>query len=159
MEQTKMSLEEELSRAKSQAMQDRVAFEDELTEARQRIRLEEEQKYRHVEDKLKLAVKSKEELQQYANQQTNLVNQLQSSVSSLTIENEALKRRQEELTQEVAAKAAEVNVAVMKTKTDFANQIIRLESENSSYQEMKEQNVQLDRRLQGEKICYLRLLN
>ena len=144
-----MLVEEELSRAKSQAMQDRVAFEDELTEARQRVRLEEEQKSRHVEDKLKLANKSKEDLQQYANQQTNLVNQLQSNVSSLTIENEALKRRQEELTQEIAAKAAEISVAVMKTKTEYANQIIRLESENSSYQELKEQNLQLDKRLQG----------
>ena len=141
--------EDELSRVKSQSVQDRVAFEDQLAENRQKVRLEEEQKYRQLEDKLRLANKSKEDSITYANQQTSQANQLQSSVNSLTLENESLKRRIEELTQEVANKATEVNVAVMKTKTEFTNQIVRLESENASYQEVKHQNTILEKKVQG----------
>ena len=149
MEQQKTVAEDELSRVKSQSVQDRVAFEDQLAENRQKVRLEEEQKYRQLEDKLRLANKSKEDAVSYANQQTSLANQLQSNVNTLTLENESLKRRIEELTQEVANKATEVNVAVMKTKTEFANQIVRLESENSSYQEVKHQNTALEKKMKG----------
>ena len=148
MEQLKNVAEDELSRVKSQSVQDRVAFEDQLAENRQKVRLE-EQKYRQLEDKLRLANKSKEDSITYANQQTSQANQLQSSVNSLTLENESLKRRIEELTQEVANKATEVNVAVMKTKTEFTNQIVRLESENASYQEVKHQNTILEKKVQG----------
>ncbi|XP_075259333.1 leucine-rich repeat-containing protein 45-like [Convolutriloba macropyga] len=148
LEQLKNVTEDELSRVKSQSVQDRVAFEDQLAENRQKVRLEEEQKYRQLEDKLRLANKSKEDSITYANQQTSQANQLQSSVNSLTLENESLKRRIEELTQEVANKATEVNVAVMKTKTEFTNQIVRLESENASYQEVKHQNTILEKKVQ-----------
>ena len=145
----KTTAEDELGRAKSQSAQDRISFEDQLVEARQKIRQEEEQRIRHLEDKLRLANKSKEEAEIYANQQSSLVNQLQSNINTLTIENESLKRRVEELTQEVANKASEVNVAVMKAKTEFANQIVRLEAENSSVQELKDQNSQLEKRIKG----------
>ena len=58
---------------------------------------QQQQRSKHLEDKIRLLQNGKDDLQQHSSQQTQLIGELQAKHSNATLEVESLKRKLEEL--------------------------------------------------------------
>lgn len=147
MESHRLELEEEISRHKSNNLVDKLNHEEQLQSAKQRIKAEEEQRHRALEERVRVLQTSKDELQSHCNQQASLVSELQSRNSGLTLEVENLKRRLEEMGQELAEKNNYTLAEVNKVKMDLNQTLNKLDGERSVHSELREKLAKADRDL------------
>ncbi|KAB0396023.1 hypothetical protein E2I00_012902, partial [Balaenoptera physalus] len=83
LEAVRLSLEEELSRAKAAALSERSQAEEELIKAKNQVRLEEQQRLAHLEEKLRLLAQARDEAQSACLQQKQAVADAQARASQL----------------------------------------------------------------------------
>ncbi|XP_046380358.2 leucine-rich repeat-containing protein 45-like [Haliotis rufescens] len=147
LEEQRMGLEEEASRLKTANMADRMTAEEQLTHTKQRIKAEEEQRQKQLEEKIRVLQTSKDELKSHCNQQASLVSELQCKNSNLTLELETLKRRLEEMGQELAEKNNITFAEVSKVKMDLNSSVNKLEEERHLHNTLRDKLSQTDRQL------------
>lgn len=147
LEAARLSLEEELSRAKAAALGERGQAEDELIKAKNQVRLEERQRLGHLEEKLRLMAQARDEAQGTCLQQKEMVAEAQARGSQLALQVEALRRRLEELQQELSNKDQEKVAEVTRVRVELQEQNGRLQAELTAQETLKEKVAALERQL------------
>ncbi|XP_036194933.1 leucine-rich repeat-containing protein 45 isoform X3 [Myotis myotis] len=147
LEAARLSLEEELSRAKAVALSERGQAEEELIKAKNQVRLEEQQRLVHLEEKLRLLAQARDEAQGTCLQQKQMVAEAQARGSQLGLQVEALRRRLEELQQELSNKDQEKVAEVTRVRVELQEQNGRLQAELAAQEALKEKVAALERQL------------
>ena len=147
MEALRLDLEEETSRLKSSNLVDKLNAEETLQATKLRIKAEEAQRHGQLEERVRVLQTSKGELQGHCNQQASLVAELQTKNSGLTLEVEHLKRRMEEMGQELAEKHNYTAAQVGKVKIELNQTMSRLEGERSVHADLRDKLAQADKDL------------
>lgn len=147
LETVRLSLEEELSRVKAAALSERGQAEEELIKAKNQVRLEEQQRLAHLEEKLRLMAQARDEAQGTCLQQRQTVAEAQARGSQLSLQVEGLKRRLEELQQELNNQNQEKVAEVTRVRTELQEQIGRLQAELTAQEALKEKVAALERQL------------
>ncbi|MBN3313502.1 LRC45 protein, partial [Atractosteus spatula] len=101
LEALRIQLEEELSHVKAACVSERALADEELGKVRTQVRLEEQQRLSAVEEKLRALRQSRDEAQGLCAQQKQTAAELQAKNSQLALEMDGLRRRIEELQQDV----------------------------------------------------------
>lgn len=147
LEDVKLQLEEDLSRAKAAAITDRAQAEEEQIKIRNHARLEEQQRLVHLEEKVHHLNQSRDEIQNRCTVQTQTITELQGKNNKHTFENESLKRRIEELNQELSGKDQERVAEVNNVRVELQEQIGHLQAERAAREGLKEKISALERQL------------
>ncbi|KAL8619252.1 hypothetical protein ACOMHN_050033 [Nucella lapillus] len=147
MESHRLELEEEISHLKSNNMMDKLSAEEQLQASKTRIKAEEDQRHRSLEERVRVLQTSKDEMQSHCNQQASLVSELHSKNSGLTLEVENYRRRLEEMGQELAEKNNYTMAEVGKVKLDLNQTLSKLDGERSLHSELRDKLAQADRDL------------
>ncbi|XP_067573095.1 leucine-rich repeat-containing protein 45 isoform X6 [Pseudorca crassidens] len=147
LEAVRLSLEEELSRAKAAALSERSQAEEELIKAKNQVRLEEQQRLAHLEEKLRLLAQARDEAQSACLQQKQVVADAQARASQLGRQVEGLRRRLEELQQELSNKDQEKAAEVTRVRLELQEQNGRLQAELTAQEALKEKAAALERQL------------
>ncbi|XP_055245358.1 leucine-rich repeat-containing protein 45 isoform X2 [Gorilla gorilla gorilla] len=124
------------------AMQERV---QRLEAAR--LSLEEQQRLAHLEDKLRLLAQARDEAQGACLQQKEVVAEAQTRVSQLGLQVEGLRRRLEELQQELSLKDQERVAEVSRVRVELQEQNGRLQAELAAQEGLREKAAALERQL------------
>ncbi|XP_030894794.1 leucine-rich repeat-containing protein 45 isoform X3 [Leptonychotes weddellii] len=138
---------EELSRVKAAALSERGQAEEELIKAKNQVRLEERQHLAHLEEKLRLQAQARDEAQSACLQQRQTVAEAQARASQLGLQVEGLRRRLEELQQELSNKDQEKVAEVTRVRVELREQNGRLQAELTAQEALKEKVAALERRL------------
>ncbi|XP_027373683.1 leucine-rich repeat-containing protein 45 isoform X2 [Bos indicus x Bos taurus] len=146
LEAARLSLEEELSRVKAAALTERSQAEEELIKAKNQVRLE-EQHQAHLEEKLRLLAQARDEAQSTCLQQKQTVADAQARASQLGMQVESLRRRLEELQQELSNKDQEKVAEVTRVRLELQEQNGRLQAELTAQEALKEKAAALERQL------------
>ncbi|XP_027019067.2 leucine-rich repeat-containing protein 45 isoform X2 [Tachysurus fulvidraco] len=149
LEGQRMQVEEELSRTKAAMMTARVQAEEELGKVRAQARLEEQQHLNSMEEKLRSTRQSRDEAQSHCTQQKQTITELQSRVGQQSIETDALRRRIDELQQELAGKEQEKVAEVTRVKVELQEQIGHLQAERTAQSGLKEKIAALEREMKA----------
>ncbi|XP_054449266.1 leucine-rich repeat-containing protein 45 [Pteronotus mesoamericanus] len=149
LEAVRLSLEEELSRAKALALSERGQAEEELVKARNQVRLEEQQRLAHLEEKLRLLAQARDEAQSTCLQQRQAAAEAQARAGQLGLQLEGLRRRLEELQQELSNKDQEKVAEVARVRVEFQEQNGRLQAELTAQEALKEKVAALERQLKA----------
>ncbi|XP_055097454.1 leucine-rich repeat-containing protein 45 [Symphalangus syndactylus] len=147
LEAVRLSLEEELSRVKAAALSERGQAEEELIKAKSQARLEEQQRLAHLEDKLRLLAQARDEAQGACLQQKQVVAEAQTRASQLGLQVEGLRRRLEELQQELSLKDQERVAEVSRVRVELQEQNGRLQAELAAQEALREKAAALERQL------------
>ncbi|PNJ87335.1 LRRC45 isoform 3 [Pongo abelii] len=147
LEAARLSLEEELSRVKAAALSERGQAEEELIKAKSQARLEEQQRLAHLEDKLRLLAQARDEAQGACLQQKQVVADSQTRASQLGLQVEGLRRRLEELQQELSLKDQERVAEVSRVRVELQEQNGRLQAELAAQEALREKAAALERQL------------
>lgn len=147
LEAARLSLEEELSRVKAVALTERGQAEEELIKAKNQVRLEEQQRLGHLEEKLRLLAQARDEAQSTCLQQREAVAEAQARASQLGLQVEGLRRRLEELQQELSNKDQEKVAEVTRVRVELQEQNGRLQAELAAQEALKEKVAALARQL------------
>ncbi|XP_059762635.1 leucine-rich repeat-containing protein 45 isoform X2 [Balaenoptera ricei] len=124
------------------AMQERV---QRLEAAR--LSLEEQQRLAHLEEKLRLLAQARDEAQSACLQQKQAVADAQARASQLDRQVEGLRRRLEELQQELSNKDQEKAAEVTRVRLELQEQNGRLQAELTAQEALKEKAAALERQL------------
>ncbi|XP_032726245.1 leucine-rich repeat-containing protein 45 isoform X2 [Lontra canadensis] len=146
LEASRLSLEEELSRVKAAALSERGQAEEELIKAKNQVRLE-EQRLAHLEEQLRLLARARDEAQSACLQQRRTVADAQARASQLGLQAEGLRRRLEELQQELGNKDQEKAAEVSRVRVELQEQNGRLRAELAAQEALREKVAALERRL------------
>lgn len=138
---------QELSRVKAAALSERGQAEEELIKAKNQVRLEERQHLAHLEEKLRLQAQARDEAQSACLQQRQTVAEAQARASQLGLQVEGLRRRLEELQQELSNKDQEKVAEVTRVRVELHEQNGRLQAELTAQEALKEKVAALERRL------------
>lgn len=147
LEAVRLSLEEELSQVKAAALSERGRAEEELLKAKSQVRLEEQQRLAHVEEKLRLLAQARDEAQSACLQQKQMVADAQARASQLGLQVEGLRRHLEELQQELSNKDQEKAAEVTRVRLELQEQNGRLQAELTAQEALKEKAAALERQL------------
>ncbi|XP_078231116.1 leucine-rich repeat-containing protein 45 isoform X8 [Callithrix jacchus] len=147
LEAMRLSLEEELSRVKAAALSERGQAEEELIKAKSQARLEEQQRLAHLEDKLRLLVQARDEAQGACLQQKQAVVEAQTRASQLGLQLEGLRRRLEELQEDLSHKDQERVAEVSRVRVELQEQNGRLQAELAAQEALREKVAALERQL------------
>ncbi|XP_070081855.1 leucine-rich repeat-containing protein 45 isoform X3 [Equus przewalskii] len=147
LEAARLSLEEELSRVKAVALNERGQAEEELIKAKNQVRLEEQQRLAHLEEKLRLLAQARDEAQSTCLQQKQTVADAQARASQLGQQVEGLRRRLKELQQELSNKDQERVAEVTRVRVELQEQNGRLQAELTAQEALKEKAAALERQL------------
>nr|XP_020496147.1 leucine-rich repeat-containing protein 45 [Labrus bergylta] len=145
LEGQRIQLEEELSKAKAACVTERAQAEEELGRVRSQVRLEEQEHVSSVEEKLRSVRSSLQEVQLHCSQQKQTISELQAKNSQQSIEMDGLRRRVEELQQELAGKDQERVAEVSRVRVELQEQIGRLQAERTAQGGLKEKISALER--------------
>ncbi|XP_052068540.1 leucine-rich repeat-containing protein 45-like [Mytilus californianus] len=154
LEMTRLELEEEISRQKNHNMSNKLQHEEQLTIVKQKFQSEEENRYSQLEEKLRVTQLLKDEVQSRCNQQNSTVSDLTSRNSTLTLETETMKKRVEEMQQELAEKNAVTFAEVGKVKLDLNQALNKLEAERKVQTELRDQLSDSDRKTSEQILRY-----
>ncbi|XP_016019280.2 leucine-rich repeat-containing protein 45 isoform X2 [Rousettus aegyptiacus] len=146
LEAVRLSLEEELSRAKAAVLSERGQAEGELIKAKNQVRLE-EQRLAHLEEKLRLLAQARDEAHGACLQQRQTAAEAQARASQLGLQAEGLRRRLEELQQELSNKDQEKVAEVTRVRVELQEQNGRLQAELTAQEALKEKVAALERQL------------
>uniref|UniRef100_A0A2K5CD70 Leucine-rich repeat-containing protein 45 n=1 Tax=Aotus nancymaae TaxID=37293 RepID=A0A2K5CD70_AOTNA len=147
LEAVRLSLEEELSRVKAAALTERGQAEEELIKAKSQARLEEQQRLAHLEDKLRLLAQARDEAQGACLQQKQAVVEAQTRASQLGLQLEGLRRRLEELQEDLSHKDQERVAEVSRVRVELQEQNGRLQAELAAQEALREKVAALERQL------------
>ncbi|XP_039082353.1 leucine-rich repeat-containing protein 45 isoform X2 [Hyaena hyaena] len=147
LETSRLSLEEELSRVKAAALSERGQAEEELIKAKNQVRLEEQQRLAHLEEKLRLLAQARDEAQSACLQQRQTVADAQARAGQLGLQVEGLRRRLEELQQELSHKDQEKVAEVTRVRVELQEQNGRLQAELTAQEALREKVAALERQL------------
>uniref|UniRef100_A0A8C5JYX2 Leucine rich repeat containing 45 n=1 Tax=Jaculus jaculus TaxID=51337 RepID=A0A8C5JYX2_JACJA len=147
LEALRLSLEEELSRVKTAALNERGQAEEELIKARNQARLEEQQRLAHLEEKMRLLAQARDEAQSTCMQQKQMVAEAQARASQLTLQVEGQRGRLEELQQELSNKDQEKVAEVTRVRVELQEQMGRLQADLAAQEMLKEKVAALERQL------------
>ncbi|XP_051522527.1 leucine-rich repeat-containing protein 45 isoform X1 [Myxocyprinus asiaticus] len=147
LEGQRIQLEEELSRAKASLVTERAHAEEELGKVRSQVRMEEQQHLSSLEEKLRGVRQSRDESQNHCTQQKQTIAELQARVGQQSIEMDTLRRRIDELQQELAGKEQEKVAEVTRVRVELQEQIGHLEAERAAQSGLKEKIAALEREM------------
>ncbi|XP_049716369.1 leucine-rich repeat-containing protein 45 isoform X1 [Loxodonta africana] len=147
LEAARLTLEEELSHVKAAALSERGQVEAELIKAKTQVRLEEQQRLAHLEEKLRLLAQARDEAQNACLQQKQAVAEAQARASQLSLQVDGLRQRLEELQQELSSKDQEKVVEVNRVRVELQEQIGHLQAELTAQDGLREKVAALERQL------------
>ncbi|KAM4762125.1 leucine-rich repeat-containing protein 45 isoform 2-T2 [Cyanocitta cristata] len=148
LEAIRISLEEELSQVKAAALTERGQAEEELIKVRSQARLE-EQRLEHLKEKLRLMTESRDEAQNCCLKQKEMVAEAQAKAKQLSLYADGLRRRLDELQQDLASKEEEKVTELNKVKVELQEQIGHLEAERAAQDGLREKIAALERQLKA----------
>uniref|UniRef100_A0A8C3CXA5 Leucine rich repeat containing 45 n=1 Tax=Cairina moschata TaxID=8855 RepID=A0A8C3CXA5_CAIMO len=147
LEAIRIALEEELSQVKAAALTERGHAEEELIKVRNQARLDEQQRLEHLQEKLRLMTESRDEAQNCCLKQKQMVSEAQAKASQLSLHTDGLRRRIEELQQDLNSKEQEKVTEVNKVKVELQEQIGHLQAERAAQEGLREKIAALERQL------------
>ncbi|XP_050981099.1 leucine-rich repeat-containing protein 45 [Labeo rohita] len=147
LEGQRIQLEEELSRVKASLVTERAQAEEELGKVRAQVRLEEQQHLSSLEEKLRAVRQSRDESQNHCTQQKQTIAELHARVGQQSIEMDTLRRRIDELQQELAGKEQEKVADVTRVRVELQEQIGHLQAERTAQGGLKEKIAALEREM------------
>ncbi|XP_044034283.1 leucine-rich repeat-containing protein 45 isoform X2 [Siniperca chuatsi] len=147
LEGQRIQVEEELSKAKAACVTERAEAEEELGRVRAQVRLEEQEHVSSLEEKLRLLRFTLQEVQLHCSQQKQTISELQAKNSHQSIETDALRRRIEELQQELSGKDQEKVAEVSRVRVELQEQIGHLQAERTAQGGLKEKISALEREI------------
>lgn len=147
LEGQRIQLEEELSKAKAAHVTERAQAEEELGRVRAQVRLEEQEHVLSLEEKLRSVRFNLQEVQLHCSQQKQTVSELQAKNSHQSIEMDGLRRRIEELQQELSGKDQEKVAEVSRVRVELQEQIGHLQAERTAQGGLKERISALEREI------------
>ncbi|XP_078691816.1 leucine-rich repeat-containing protein 45-like [Branchiostoma floridae x Branchiostoma belcheri] len=150
MEMHRMELEEEISRHKSSLVSEKSKYEEQMQQAKTRIKHDQQQRVTQLEERLRMEQLSKEELQNHSDHQSAQVTELQTKHTGAVMEIEGLKRKIEEINQELAGKNAEKMTAVEKVRLELNQQASKLEAEKLTNTELNERLEKVEKQLRDQ---------
>ncbi|XP_071672766.1 leucine-rich repeat-containing protein 45 isoform X4 [Patagioenas fasciata] len=127
------------------AMQDRIQRLEAI-----RIALEEQQRLEHLEERLRLMTESRDEAQHCCLKQKQMVAEAQAKASQLSLHADGLRRRLEELQQDLNSKEEEKVTEVNRVKAELQEQIGHLQAERTAQQGLREKIAALERQLKAQ---------
>ncbi|XP_071620526.1 leucine-rich repeat-containing protein 45 isoform X2 [Heliangelus exortis] len=148
LEAIRIALEEELSKVKAAAVAERSQADEELIKIRNQARLE-EQRLEHLEDKLRLMTESRDEAQNCCLKQKQMVAEAKAKANQLSLHADGLRRRLEELQQDLNSKEEEKVTEVNKVKLELQEQIGHLQAERTAQEGLREKIASLERQLKA----------
>ncbi|NXG73402.1 LRC45 protein, partial [Baryphthengus martii] len=149
LEAIRIALEEELSQVKAAALAERGQAEEELIKVRSQARLEEQQRLEHLEEKLRLVTASWDEAQNCCLKQKQMVTEAQAKANQLSLHADGLRRRLEELQQDLKSKEEEKVTEVNKVKVELQEQVGHLQAERTAQDGLREKIAALERQLKA----------
>ncbi|KAK7134220.1 hypothetical protein R3I93_017586 [Phoxinus phoxinus] len=149
LEGQRIQLEEDLSRSKASLVTERAQAEEELGKVRAQVRLEEQQHLTSLEEKLRAVRQSRDESQNHCTQQKQTVSELHARVGQQNIEMDSLRRRIDELQQELAGKEQEKVSDVTRVRVELQEQIGHLQAERTTQSGLKEKISALEREMKA----------
>ncbi|XP_078135299.1 leucine-rich repeat-containing protein 45 isoform X2 [Sander vitreus] len=147
LEGQRIQLEEELSKAKAACVTERAQAEEELGRVRAQVRLEEQELVSGLEEKLRSVRSNLQEVQLHCSQQKQTISELQAKNSQQGSEINAMRRRTEELQQDLSAKDQEKVAEVSRVKVELQEQIGHLQAERTAQGGLKEKISALEREI------------
>ncbi|XP_070783024.1 leucine-rich repeat-containing protein 45 [Enoplosus armatus] len=147
LEGQRIQLEEELSKAKAASVTERAQAEEELGRVRAQARLEEQEHVSSLEEKLRSVRFTLQEVQLHCSQQKQTISELQAKNSHQSIEMDGLRRRIEELQQELSGKDQEKVAEVSRVRVELQEQIGHLQAERTAQGGLKEKISALEREM------------
>ncbi|KAI1896646.1 hypothetical protein AGOR_G00096910 [Albula goreensis] len=147
LEGQRIQLEEDLSRAKAASVTERAQAEEELGKVRTQVRLEEQQRLSSMEEKLRALRQSRDESQSHCSQQKQTIAELQAKNSQQCLEMDGLRRRIDELQQELSGKEQEKVAEVSRVRVELQEQIGHLQAERTAQSGLKEKIAALEREM------------
>ncbi|XP_048220962.1 leucine-rich repeat-containing protein 45 isoform X1 [Perognathus longimembris pacificus] len=147
LEALRLSLEEELSRAKAAVLSERSQAEEELLKARSQARLEEQQNLTHLEEKMRLLVQARDGAQSTCLQQKQAVAEAQARAGQLSLQVEGQRRRLEDLQRELNDKDQEKVAEVNRVRMELQEQMGRLQADLVAQEALREKVTALERQL------------
>ncbi|XP_078427108.1 leucine-rich repeat-containing protein 45 [Cetorhinus maximus] len=147
LENIRIQLETELSRLKAAAVTHRAQADEELIKMKNQIRLEEQERLANLEEKLHLLGQSRDESQNRCTIQKQTINELQAKNNKFTFEVEGLRRRIEELNQELSGKDQEKVAEVNNVRVELQEQVGHLQAERVAQEGLREKISALERQL------------
>ncbi|KAM6162972.1 leucine-rich repeat-containing protein 45 [Rhynchocyon petersi] len=147
LEAARLTLEEELSRVKAAALSERGQMAEELLKAKTQVRLEEQQRLAHSEEKLRLLAQARDEAQSACLQQRQVVAEAQARADQLGVQVDSLQRRLQELQQELSHKDQEKAVEVSRVRVELQEQVGHLQAELTVQEGLREKVAALERQL------------
>lgn len=158
LEMSRLELEEEISRLKNSNMVEKIHHEEQLSLAKQKIQADEENRYRQMEEKLRVSMTLKDEVQSRCNQQSSTISELQSKVSSLVLELENAKKRVEEANEQLAEKNSISLSEVGKVRIELNQTVNKLEAERKLQTELREKLGDSDRKMSEQLLRHREIL-
>ncbi|KAM3859345.1 leucine-rich repeat-containing protein 45 [Diretmus argenteus] len=149
LEGQRIQLEEELSKAKAACVTERAQAEEELGRVRSQVRLEEQEHAASLEEKLRSVRQSRQEVQSHCSQQKQTIADLQAKNGQQSIERDGLRRRIEELQQELSGKDQERLAEVSRVRVELQEQIGHLQAERTAQGGLKEKINALEREMKA----------
>ncbi|KAF7647410.1 hypothetical protein LDENG_00172820 [Lucifuga dentata] len=147
LEAQRITLEEEVSKAKAACVTERAQAEEELGRVRTQVRLEEQEHVASVEEKLRSVRSSLQELQLHCSQQKQTIADLQAKNGQQSVETDGLRRRIDELHQELSGKEQEKLAEVSRVRVELQEQIGHLQAERTAQGGLREKISALEREL------------
>ncbi|XP_030019004.1 leucine-rich repeat-containing protein 45 [Sphaeramia orbicularis] len=147
LEGQRIQLEEELSKAKAACVTERAQADGELGRVRAQVRLEEQEHVSSLEEKLRSVRSSLQEVQLHSTQQKQIISELQNKNSLHSKEMDALRRRIEELQQDLSGKDQEKVAEVSRVRVELQEQIGHLQAERTAQGGLREKISALEREL------------
>ncbi|XP_007957755.1 leucine-rich repeat-containing protein 45 [Orycteropus afer afer] len=147
LEATRLTLEEDLSRVKAAALSERGQVEEELVKAKTQVRLEEQQRLAHLEEKLRLLAQARDEAQNACLQQKQVMADAQARASQLSLQVDGLQRRLQELQQELSRKDQEKVAEVTRVRLELQEQTGHLQAQLTAQEGLREKVAALERQL------------
>ncbi|WAQ96759.1 LRC45-like protein [Mya arenaria] len=158
LEMSRLQLEEEISQLKTAAVTDKLHAEENISIAKQKVKLEEENRVKALEEKLRVLSVSRDDLQAHHNQHNTSIKELTSKNSSLTLEVESYKRRIEELSEEVNNKNMHTMQEVGKVRIELQSVHTKLDNEKAIQRELRDRLTEADNKLSAiiNSLCIIR---
>ncbi|KAJ7984793.1 hypothetical protein DPEC_G00358460 [Dallia pectoralis] len=147
LEGQRIQLEEELSRAKAACVTERAQAEEELGKVRTQVRLEEQQRVSGLEEKMCGLRQSRDETQSLCSQQKQTIAELQARNRQQSVDADGLRRRIDELQQELSGKEQEKVAEVSRVRVELQEQIGHLQAERTAQGGLKEKIAALEREI------------
>lgn len=147
LEHHRIELEEDASRLRNQIAAEKLAGEEHLLMAKQRIKNEEDQRCRQLEEKIRLLQQGKDDLQNHATQLSTSITDLQTKNANLVLENESNKHKMEDLQHELSGKNNEIYAETGKVRLEMTQKLQKLETERQTQAELYDRINKLEKEL------------